>query len=125
MIRVAVADDHIFVREALRLFIGGFPGLKFVGEACDGAGAVGLAESGGVDVLVLDVSTRRMGGLQTLEQLRLLAPQVKVVVLSAEFSWLPGDEVKKGSTAFVQKGGHPQELADAICGAVKVTRPTS
>jgi DNA-binding NarL/FixJ family response regulator len=42
-VRVLIADDHLIVREGLRLILEAADGIKLVGEATDGAEAVRLA----------------------------------------------------------------------------------
>jgi len=61
--RILLADDHALVRRGLRLILDGEPGLTVVAEAGDGAQAVELAASGGVDLAVLDIAMPRMTGL--------------------------------------------------------------
>src|SRR4051812_6963702 len=54
-IRVVLADDHIVVREGLRLLLRTAPDISVVAEASGGEGAVALALQHTPDVLVLDL----------------------------------------------------------------------
>jgi len=54
-IRILAADDHAVVREGLRALIDTEPGMELVGEASDGAEAVGRAQAIQPDVVLLDL----------------------------------------------------------------------
>ncbi len=43
-IRLLIADDHLIVRQGLRLILETEPGFELIGEASDGAEAVQLAD---------------------------------------------------------------------------------
>jgi NarL family two-component system response regulator YdfI len=43
-VRVLIADDHLIVREGLRLILETGEGFELIGEAADGAEAVRLAK---------------------------------------------------------------------------------
>lgn len=54
-IRVLIADDHLIVREGLRLILETADGIELVGEATDGAEAVRLAKELQPDVILMDL----------------------------------------------------------------------
>jgi PleD family two-component response regulator len=54
--RILLADDHVLVREGLRLILDRQPDLEVVAEAGDGAEAVDRALRADLDLAVLDVS---------------------------------------------------------------------
>lgn len=81
-IRVLVADDHLIVREGLRLILETAEGITLVGEAADGAEAVRLANELQPDVVLMDLRMPGMDGLTAIERLRAEQPQVAVVILT-------------------------------------------
>jgi NarL family two-component system response regulator YdfI len=77
-----IADDHLIVREGLRLILETAEGIELVGEATDGAEAVRLARELEPDVVLMDLRMPNVDGLTAIEQLRAEQPQVAVVILT-------------------------------------------
>ncbi len=81
-IRVLIADDHLIVREGLRLILETADGIEVVGEATDGAQAVQLAQQLQPDVILMDLRMPHLDGLAAIEQLRADQPQIAMVILT-------------------------------------------
>ncbi|HBY09384.1 MAG TPA: DNA-binding response regulator [Chloroflexi bacterium] len=81
-IRLMIADDHLIVREGLRLILETEPGFALIGEAADGAEAVQLATELQPDVILMDLRMPRVDGLSAIQQLRQTQPQIAIVILT-------------------------------------------
>ncbi len=81
-IRVLIADDHLIVREGVRLVLDTGEGFELVGEAADGAQAVRLALELQPDVVLMDLRMPGTDGLTAIEQLRARQPQTAIVILT-------------------------------------------
>ncbi len=81
-IRVLIADDHLVVREGLRLILETGEGFELVGEAADGAAAVALAAERQPDVVLMDLRMPGMDGMTAIERLRAEQPHIAVVILT-------------------------------------------
>lgn len=82
MIRILIADDHLIIREGLRLILETEDGFELVGEASDGAEALRLAAAVQPDVILMDLRMPGMDGLTAIEHLRVEQPHVAVVILT-------------------------------------------
>jgi len=82
-IRIVIADDHPLFRFGLRKFLEAQSDLTVVGEAQDGHQALAVVESGGVDVLLLDLAMPRLPGLDTLRELMESKNEVRTILLTA------------------------------------------
>lgn len=81
-IRIVVADDHLIIRQGLRLILETQEGFEMVGEAADGAEAVKLCEELKPDVVLMDLRMPGVDGLTAIEQLRTRQPKIAVVILT-------------------------------------------
>jgi NarL family two-component system response regulator YdfI len=81
-IRILVADDHLIIRQGLRLILETEDGFEMIGEAADGAEAVRLCADLKPDVVLMDLRMPGMDGLAAIECLRVEQPEVAVVILT-------------------------------------------
>jgi NarL family two-component system response regulator YdfI len=81
-IRILVADDHLIIRQGLRLILETEPGFELVGEAADGAEAVRLCAALQPSVVLMDLRMPGMDGLTAIERLQDEQPQVAVIILT-------------------------------------------
>ena len=81
-IRILVADDHLIIRQGLRLILETQDGFELVGEAGDGAEAVRLCAELHPHVVLMDLRMPGMDGLTAIERLRAEQPGVAVVILT-------------------------------------------
>jgi len=115
MIRVFIADDHSIVRQGLRRLLEQEEDMRVVGEASDGR-AVLLAEGReNWDLLILDLSLPKVGGIEVLRRLRAEKPKLAIVILSM----YPEDQyglrlIQEGASAYLSKEMDASELVRAL-----------
>lgn len=119
MIRLILADDHVIVRQGFQQLLRQQPDFDVVGEADSGATALRLVEELCPDVLVLDMVMPGLSGLEVLEQMRRVAPQTRVVVLSMydDRNYVL-HALRQGAMAYLLKDSSAQDLVRAIRAAV-------
>lgn len=82
-LRVLLVDDSTDLREILTTILNAAGDFTVVGEAWDAPGAVDGARTHQPDVVILDVRLGSTSGLQAIGAIRDVAPQTRVIVLSA------------------------------------------
>lgn len=82
MIRVMITDDHLIVREGLRLILETAEGIEIVGEASDGAECLVLVPECKPDVILMDLQMPRMDGITAIDHLRRDHPETAIVILT-------------------------------------------
>ena len=80
--RIVLAEDHRILRDGLRAIFGHEADLQLIGEATDGREAIDLARELQPDLLILDLSMPRMDGLAALKQVKRVAPDTRVLVMT-------------------------------------------
>ena len=83
-IRVAICDDHVAIRSALRDLLEDEPDVVIVGETTTADEAVREVRRSRPYVLLLDISMRGRSGLDALPGLREASPQTGIVIISVE-----------------------------------------
>ncbi len=81
-IRILIADDHLIIRQGLRLILETESDFELVGEAADGLEAVRLATELQPDLILMDLRMPNMDGLAAIERLRQEQPHIAVVILT-------------------------------------------
>jgi DNA-binding NarL/FixJ family response regulator len=118
--RILLADDHLLVREGLRLILDRQPDLEVAAEAGDGAEAIQRALDTDLDLAVLDVSMPRLTGLQAARHLRAQRPALKVLMLSMhdneQFFF---EALKVGASGYVLKTAADEDLVAACRAALR------
>jgi len=82
MIKILIADDHLIIRQGLRLILETENDFELVGEASDGAEALTLCKKLKPDVVLMDLRMPNMDGLTAIEKLRIEQPNIAVVILT-------------------------------------------
>jgi DNA-binding NarL/FixJ family response regulator len=82
-LRIVLAEDHVTVRQGLRLLIDAQPDLMVVGEAGDGRTALQRVQELAPDVVVMDIS---MPGTSGLTAARVLKDSNKEIAAQLELS---------------------------------------
>lgn len=82
MTRVAIVDDHRVFREGLAALLHGRDGIELVGDAGDVAELESGLDRMAPAVLLLDLHLPGESGLDAIGRLRLLAPAMRILVLS-------------------------------------------
>ena len=115
MIRVLIADDHAVVREGLKQIVTESADMTIAGEASNGHEVLDLARTRDCDVVLLDLAMPGKDGFDTLKELKLLRPEVPVMILSV----YPEDQyavrlLRAGAAGYLTKESAPEELVTAI-----------
>lgn len=102
--RVLLVDDDPSFRLVMRALLSRADDVELVGEAQDGAAAIELAEEQAPDVVLLDLLMPGMDGFQALPRIAEVAPQARVVILTAlDESEATREAVLVGASAFLEK----------------------
>ena len=127
MINVLIADDHTVVRRGLRQILEEAPDMTVTGEASTGQDVLKALRREDYDVLVLDISMPDGGGLEVLNQLHDISPDLPVLILSIHGeNQYAARAFRAGAAGYLTKDRAPEELITAIrrlaCGGKYITR---
>lgn len=115
MIRILVADDHPIVRAGLVALLEAESDLEVIGTATTGVEAVEIALAERPDVVLMDLRMPELDGDAATAEIRAVAPEVKVVILTtyeSDDAILAG--VEAGASGYLLKAAPEQELLAGV-----------
>ena len=123
-IRVLLVDDHLLVRDGLKLLLSTFDEIEVAGLAGDGAEAVRLSAQLQPDVVLMDLVMPTMDGPSAIAHIRSEFPQIRIIALTSFVEeGLIQDAIQAGAIGYLLKNSSADQLVEAICSAY-VGRPT-
>ncbi len=122
MIKVLITDDHPIVRQGIRQILADDMEQRFglIEEAGNGNELLEKIGKTDFNVILLDISLPGRNGLELLCDLRRLAPDTAVVILSI----YPEEQyairaLRLGASGYLTKASAPEELIAAVVKAAK------
>jgi len=114
-LQILIVEDHSIVREGLRALISNAPGLEVVGEAEDGCAAIKAFRRDKPDIVLMDLSMPKMNGLESIKQIKRIAQEARILVLTVHNTEeYVSEALKAGASGFIQKDCGSSELIHAI-----------
>ncbi|MBC7251444.1 MAG: response regulator transcription factor [Anaerolineae bacterium] len=112
-VKILVVDDEPDIREILVRYLSA-PGYE-VAAVAGGQEALALAEAGDFALALVDISMSGMSGLELLAELKRLAPDMPVVLVTAYLSSRGKDEgLKRGACGYLVKPFTEAEVLAAV-----------
>lgn len=113
---VALADDHVLIRNGLAGLINSFDAYKVLFQAANGLDLIDKLSQGTVpDIILLDINMPKKNGYETALWLKQNHPEVKILALSMydnETSIIR--MLKNGARGYILKDAEPMELKEAL-----------
>ena len=115
IIRVVLADDHVFVRDGIKSLLENEANIEVVGEAIDGADALEVVTETKPDLLIVDIRMPNLTGIEVVEKLRSENNNVKIIMLSMhESEEYVLKSIKAGADGYLLKGSSKEEFLKAL-----------
>jgi DNA-binding NarL/FixJ family response regulator len=114
-ITVILVDDHELARHGIRKLLGGDAIIEVVGEAESSSVAISLIAALRPKVVILDIRLRQGNGIAVTKAARKLAPDTRILVLSAyDDSQYVVSLVKLGVSGYLTKDSSGDDLIRAV-----------
>lgn len=114
-ISILLADDHTILRQGLRALLESEPDFVILGEAQNGLETLEQTRMLNPDVVILDLGLPDIHGLEVVRQIHQFAPKIRIVILSmhAKEAYVV-EAFNNGASSYVLKGSESSALAEAI-----------
>jgi DNA-binding NarL/FixJ family response regulator len=115
-ITVLVVDDQPVVRVGFAALLNAQPNMRVVGEAADGAAALGLADELRPDVVVMDIRMPVLDGIEATRRIRAVAePTPRILVLTTfDLDDYVYDALHAGASGFLLKDSPAARIVEAV-----------
>jgi DNA-binding NarL/FixJ family response regulator len=115
MISVSIVDDEKGLRESIATFVNGSPGFNCLSTYASAEAALsGLAKER-PDVVLMDINMSGMSGIECVERLKAMAPEIQIVMLTV---YEDTDQIFRalaaGASGYLLKRLSPTKLLQAI-----------
>ena len=115
MIRVALVDDDILIREGLRMIIDRADDLQVVATAGDGEEALRMAREHRPDVMLMDVRMPVLDGIEATRRITESETSPRVIILTTfELDEYVFEALRAGASGFLLKRTEPEQLVAAV-----------
>ena len=112
MHRLLIVDDHEVVRLGVRCLVDMNPKWSVCGEASNGKEALEQIAELMPDAVILDLTMPVMNGIEAAEEIRRIAPSIKIVLFSMHD--MPSTAQMLRADAFVAKSSAARDLPVAL-----------
>ena len=118
--RVLIADDHLIVREGLRLIFDTVPEIELIGEASNGQEALDAVDTLHPDVVLMDLQMPFMDGITAIKHLHQMHPELAIIILTTyKEDALMHRGLAAGALGYLFKDTDRETLIDTIQAAVQ------
>ena len=116
IINLLIADDHPMIRNGVRLMLDNQTTYKFnISEASNGEETLASMKHKDFDVVILDISMKKMGGIEVLENLKQLKNSTPVIIQTMHDDLLLIKQtIDLGAKGYILKISDHDELLHAI-----------
>jgi two-component system response regulator NreC len=114
-IRIGIVDDHILVREGLRLILEAQPDMDVVGEASDSAGAISMAALRRPHIMLVDLTLDGSDGVALVRDLTVQHPLIRLIAVTMhQHEETVRQAFLAGAAGYVVKGAASADLVAAV-----------
>ncbi|AGF28841.1 DNA-binding response regulator [Bacillus amyloliquefaciens] len=119
MYKVLIADDHLVVREGLKLLIETNDHYTITGEAENGKTAVRLAAELKPDVILMDLYMPEMSGLEAIKQIKEHSDVPIIILTTYNEDHLMIEGIESGANGYLLKDTSSETLFHTMDAAVR------
>jgi len=111
---VLIVDDSGYMRQIIRKYLEP-QGFVIVGEAADGWEAIQMYEKIKPDIITMDISMKKLGGIEATKKIKEIDKAAKVIMVSAlgEARFIK-EAIKAGASDFIIKSFAEERLVSSI-----------
>jgi DNA-binding NarL/FixJ family response regulator len=118
-IRIAIIDDHSIIRAGIKSVLSKHPEYEFCAEGANGEEALKIVEEFKPDILLLDISMPKLGGLDIIARVKRISSQTKIIIVTMhKLATYVLKSLRQGVSGYLNKDNVAEELLLALSSVV-------
>jgi DNA-binding NarL/FixJ family response regulator len=114
-INLLIVDDHDIIRAGIKSVLAGHKEYEVLAEACNGEEAIKCVEDFKPDILLLDISMPKLGGLDIISRIKRISPKTKIIIISVhKLGAYVLKALRQGVSGYLNKDNVAEELIIAL-----------
>ncbi len=114
-IKVAIIDDHSIIRAGIKSVLAEHSEYEVCAEGSNGEEALEIVEKFKPDILLLDISMPKLGGLDIIARVKRISPVTKVIIVSMhKLGAYILKALRQGVSGYLNKDNVAEELILAL-----------
>lgn len=114
-IRIAIVDDHGIIRAGIKSVLNRHPEYEVCSEASNGEEALKITQECKPDILLLDISMPKLGGLDIIAGIKRASPQTKIIIITMhKLGAYVLKALRQGVSGYLNKDNVAEELILAL-----------
>ena len=126
VMKVAIVEDDVLLRENLKLLLSGEQGISVVSAYASAEEALAAIKRTRPDILLADIGLPGMSGIDLIREVKNRVPDLEIMAHTVfDDRETVFSAIKAGASAYILKGSTPRELIDALHTLAKGGSPMS
>ena len=118
-IRIAIIDDHSIIRAGIKSVLSKHPEYEICAEGANGEEALKIVEEFKPDILLLDISMPKLGGLDIIARVKRISSQTKIIIVTMhKLATYVLKSLRQGVSGYLNKDNVAEELLLALSSVV-------
>jgi len=114
-IRIAIVDDHGIIRAGIKSVLARHSEYEICAEGANGEEALDIVEKFKPDILLLDISMPKLGGLDIITRVKRMSPKTKIIIISMHnVGTYILKALRQGVSGYLNKDNVAEELLIAL-----------
>lgn len=114
-IRIAIIDDHSIIRAGIKSVLSKHPEYEICAEGSNGEEALKIVEECKPDILLLDISMPKLGGLDIIARVKRISGQTKIIIVTVhKLAAYVLKSLRQGVSGYLNKDNVAEELLLAL-----------
>ncbi len=114
-IKIAIVDDHDIIRAGIKSVLEKHAQYEVCAEAVNGEAALKVAEEFKPEIMLLDISMPKIGGLDIIARVKRASPRTKIIIISVhKLGTYVLKALRQGVSGYLNKDNVAEELILAL-----------